>query len=62
MMAEDKKKAEKEIPKEDLRKGVHGSLTEPTPPLAGGGPINVIDEPGIASPDNATTPGQTTHE
>jgi hypothetical protein len=61
MMA-DGKKTEKESPKNDLRKGVHGSLTQPMPPLAGGGSIYGLEDPPIASPDNATTPGQTTHE
>ncbi len=60
-MADDKK-TEKQSPKNDLRKGARGSLTQPTPPLAGGGPIYGLDEPSIASPDNAIPAGQTTHE
>ena len=63
MAEDDKKKTEAESSKDkDLRKGTHGSLTQPTPPLAGGGSLYGIEDPPIASPDNATPPGQTTHE
>jgi hypothetical protein len=61
MMAGDKK-GDKKITKKDLRNGMHGSLTQPSPPLAGGGSIYGLEDPPITNPGNATPPGQTTHE
>lgn len=46
----------------DLRRGVRGSLTQPTPPLAGGEPIYSLQDPPLATPSFRTPPGQATHE
>lgn len=61
-MAEDKKIDKEDEKKKDLRKGTHGSLTQPAPPLAGGGSIYGLEDSPVASPDVAVPPGQTTHE
>jgi hypothetical protein len=53
---------DKSTAKNDLRHGMHGSLTASNPPLVGGVPMDALEDPPLATPDFGTPPGQTTHE
>lgn len=48
--------------KNDLRRGMHGSLAVPETKIVGGEPLFSLEDPKLATPDFATPPGQVTHE